>query len=230
MAATTRASPAQIARFRALKKKPGETKSKSNRPRTWPEKRLIDAKYESPEPGIHILEVPCFLPGTNEVYSWLRYGQSWLVDKHKKAARNAVLGCLTRSLPEWCVDISDEARATGNAKRQRDAVNFMVLSRISPGFPKNGKVIGLDDDNNIGALKGVRDTVCAWLANGPVFDTDNIGDYDEMIYHPQNNPSGRIQLAYVQDIRPATPGSRVDGKHIPRNPGHFGCKIELHQR
>lgn len=189
------------------------------KPRSRPEERLIEPRYTSPETGIHILEVPCYLPTTNETYGHLRNGLAWLVDKHRIAARNNVLGCLARALPDWCVDI----RAEGRAKALRDSVTFMVLSRIAP--------VACDDDNNVGALKGVRDTVCAWLVNGPVFDVDRIGDYDSIVYSPIN-ASGRLQVVCDQDVRPERPyqPSRNGRPAQKRVAGRFGCKIELHSR
>lgn len=200
---------AQAAAYRAkLSGKPVKATDKPDK--TRPDKRLIDAAYSTPEPGISILEVPCYLPTTNEILGQLKIGNSWLVNGWRKAARSAVLGCLARAMPNWCADQTEAARLEHRAQTLRDSVTFMVLARIAP------KVC--DDDNNVGALKGVRDTVCAWLVCGPIFDVENIGSYDEIIYSPVN-PSGRVQLVCDQDVRPAKRGQ-----------GKFGVKIELHSQ
>lgn len=182
--------------------------SGKKKPKSRPEDRVIQPAYESPEAGIEIIDVPCYLPSINVVMSKLRYGHSFIVDQWKKDARNAVLGCLARNLPEWCIDQNGQARLDKRSLTLRNGVTFVVLSRIAPTRSK------LDDDNNVGALKGVRDTLCAWLVNGPIFDVERIGDFDDIVYSP-SNPHGRVQFVCDQ---------------IMRKEAKYGVRIELHSK
>lgn len=193
MTPTNRMTAAQAAKFRAAA---GIEKPKKQRA----EPLLIDEKYSSPEPGVHMVDVPCVLLSPNTREDWR------VIARYKKSARNAVLGRLAHYLPKMALDAE-----------RRGSVKLVVLSRIGPK--------AIDDDNNQGALKCVRDTVCAWLVNGPVFDVARIGDYDAIVWSPVN-PHGRLDLRYDQIIR--SPKWR-DGSH-GREPGRYGVRIELQSR
>jgi hypothetical protein len=206
------ATPKQVAALRRTAKKSAKAPAVSKRkPKSgWKSERLIEQRYSSPEPGIHILDVPCYLWSPNEVLGLLdekcpievARTKKRLMNRDKAAASQAVLGSLARFLPKHCLDTS----LRGQFKR-------VVLSRVSSD--------PLDDDNNQGALKYVRDTLCGWIVDGPLlsFEKEAIGRYDAIVRSPVN-PRGWIDMIYDQDIR-AVPSGRG---------GRYGCVIELSTR
>jgi hypothetical protein len=200
------------------------------------EERLIEEKYTQPEPGVHILEVPCYLPTTNEQLNLTKPIRSkktgkmitrhYLLNEWRQKTRGNILAAFARHLPHMCVD---DSRSSGRAKKLRDSVHLIVLSRIAPR--------ACDDDNAVGAVKGVRDTVCAWLVNGPIFDVNRIGEFDEIIYSPVN-PHGRVELIVDQIVRKAVPmksglpsqlkkAMRANGEGMRMLAGNYGVQIQL---
>lgn len=171
--------------------------------------RVVTQRHYSPEPGVEIVEASCYLPSVNETNGWYEHGQKWRVHKHKKAIRGAVTSALNFGLPKHALD-----------KSLRDAIDFIVLSRIAPPNRNVAKKSGIDSDNHVGSMKAVLDTVCAWLEDGPTYDIERIGEYDSIVRHDTDNPDGRLTVSYCQDIRPVKAGSL----------GLYGCKIELHAR
>lgn len=168
------------------------SKAKPSKPKSgWRHERLIEQRYSNPEPGIHILDVPCYLWTPNEILGLLDMPfevarkKKKLLKRDKADASQAVLGSLARYLPKHCLD-----------KSLRSQFKRVVLSRVSVG------VDPLDDDNNQGALKYVRDTLCGWIIDGPLlsFDKADIGGYDKIVRTPVN-PHGYIDMIYDQDIR-----------------------------
>lgn len=191
------------------KKKPRKKRS-SRKP-----KPLIDDAYSSPEPGVDVIDVGCYLPGENDIRRLLRY-EPYTLDKLENEMRERIGAALARYLPHYCVD---RWFGQGRAQRLRDAVNYIVLTRVTPGT-KSGEV--LDDDNNVGAIKIARDKLCAWLVDGPLHKPPShheYGHYDRII-RSSTNPHGRVQLSYYQVI------SSVDwpGVHA------YGLRIELHSK
>ena len=204
------------------------------------EERLIEERYTQPESGVHILEVPCYLPTTNEQLNLTKPIRSkksgkmitrhYLLNEWRQKTRGNILAAFARHLPHMCVD---DSRSAGRAKKLRDSVYRLVLSRIAPR--------ACDDDNAVGAVKGVRDTVCAWLVNGPIFDVNKIGDYDSIIYSPVN-AHGRVELIVDQiKRRPPTYAKVLAEFGSERNAmkragvsvrlaGNYGVQIELHLR
>jgi hypothetical protein len=124
------ATPKQVAALRRTAKKSAKAPAVSKRkPKSgWKSERLIEQRYSSPEPGIHILDVPCYLWSPNEVLGLLdekcpievARTKKRLMNRDKAAASQAVLGSLARFLPKHCLDTS----LRGQFKR-------VVLSRVS---------------------------------------------------------------------------------------------------
>lgn len=192
---------------------------KAKRYEPW--ERLIKPAHSSPEPGIEIIDVGCYLPSPNEKDAWLEHGQAYLAHKIKKATRDAVLSSFHAHLPHWCVDMTEEARAEDRAASLRRAVKWVLLSRVSPGKrnKRTGELEGLDGHDNLPAsCKNATDAVFAWLVNGPVFDVDEIGTFDDIV-RSSTNPRGRVELSFDQEFRPAKRGH-----------GRFGVIIELHSQ
>jgi hypothetical protein len=221
------------------------------RPRTDPWTRLIDEKYAvrneegcSVDGGnVHVLDIPAYLIRHNEALKMLEHGLKWkLVRDHYIPVSKRMAAYFTRNLNHWEVDKTPEARAIGKAKLLRDAVNMIVFTRVAPQQKRKGKRSGQDDDNNGASLKYVRDTLCAWLVDGPLFDPSVIGEYDDDFYHPENNPNGKWYGIYRQEdywSRIYEPDEQTpDGKVARRKKlsgvtevgvGRFGLQIELHQ-
>ena len=203
------------------------------------EERLVEERYVYHEPGVHILDVPCYLPTTNEQLAMTKPIRSkksgkmitrhYLLNEWRQTTRGNVLAAFARHLPQMCVD---DSRSAGRAKKLRDSVFRIVLSRIAPR--------ACDDDNAVGAVKGVRDTVCAWLVNGPIFDVNKIGKYDSIIYSPAN-AHGRVELIVDQVVRRAASrqvvkaslpsqlkqAMKANGEVIRPIAGNYGVQIQL---
>jgi hypothetical protein len=243
MRPVNRMSTAKVAEFRSRIVGKAANKQLGKPPNGYPEERLISEKYMNPEPGVHILEVPCYLPPTNKQNRMMKpfrskktgrmMTQEYLLNEWRIQTRGNILAAFARHLPHMCVDQDDASRISGRAKKLRRAVHRIVLSRISP------KVC--DDDGAVGAVKGVRDTVCAWLVNGPIFDVNKIGRYDKIIYSPAN-PHGYVELIVDQIERKAPTHKQVTNT-LPKSvrqelkasgtrgralAGKYGCQIELH--
>ena len=207
--------------------------------------RLIEEKYVQPKenPNVHMFDVACYLPTRNEQDQMARPFRSkktgrvttrhYLLDEWKRMARERVLAAFARHVPHMCIDQTAAAQREGCVKKFCDSIFRIVLSRIAPR--------ACDDDNAVGAVKGVRDTVCAWIVNGPIFDVKKIGEFDDIIYSPVN-PHGHVELIVDQVIRrratrqivkAALPGQlkqamKANGEVIRPIAGNYGVQIELH--
>jgi len=246
MRPVNRMSPAKALEYRKRLSGLAVNKAKGKPANGYPEERLIEEKYRHPYPHIHIFEVPCYLPLKNEYKEMARpifskklkryITRHYLLDKWHAQARNNVLAALARHVPFMNVDQDAESRRVGRAKKMREAIEILVLSRISPGLG--------DDDGHVFAVAGVRDTVCAWIENGPVFDVNRIGDFDDIIRSP-NRPNGRIDVIDKdqivrtgpkgREVRAAIPpyagirkAMKENGEKCRRLAGSFGVQIELH--
>jgi len=211
----------------------------------YPEERLIDEVYRNPEPHIHIFEVPCYLPTTNEQLNLsgrMTYSRKlrrmismkFLLKQWKDQAANNVRSSLARHVPQMCFDQDAESRRVGRAKKLRDSINILVLSRICPKLP--------DDDGHVGSVKGVRDVICAWIAEG-VFVTGKMGSHDERLIQSPNRPGNRIVIIDKdviirpplthKEVRDALPREvlaemKARGEKVRALAGKFGVQIELH--